>query len=359
MIALTWRQFRTQAALAFGLLAAIAVALAVTGPALVHLYDTSVLPCQAQGDCSLVTSAFAGRDHLLQDLGTVLVVVPGLIGLFWGAPLAARELETGTYQLAWTQGVTRKRWLAVKLGLVGLASMAVAGLLSLMVTWWSSPLDRVNTDLFAQFGQRGIVPLGYAAFAFALGVCAGLVLHRTVPAMAVTVAVFVGVRLTVAYWVRPHLFAPLHLIAALRAPNGNGSGGGGLTPSRPGDWVLSDQVVNAAGRVIGQDGAINLGPGRLGFAFGPAGDGRVALQGAGTCPNRFPALFGAGGGQGPTPAFVRATQECVTRLGLKEVLTYQPTYRYWPLQWYETGIFAGLALILAGFCFWWLRRRYA
>jgi hypothetical protein len=49
----------------------------------------------------------------------------------------------------------------------------------------------------------------------------------------------------------------------------------------------------------------------------------------------------------------------VTRLGLKEVLTYQPTYRYWPLQWYETGIFAGLALILAGFCFWWLRRRYA
>ena len=87
-----------------------------------------------------------------------MLVVPALIGMFWGAPLIARELETGTYRLAWTQGVTRKRWLAVKLGLVGLASMAVAGLLSLMVTWWSSPLDRVNADPFTLFDQRGIVP---------------------------------------------------------------------------------------------------------------------------------------------------------------------------------------------------------
>jgi hypothetical protein len=56
----------------------------------------------------------------------------------------ARELETGTYRLAWTQSVTRTRWLAVKLGVVGLTSVAVAGLLSLMVTWWSSPIDRAN-----------------------------------------------------------------------------------------------------------------------------------------------------------------------------------------------------------------------
>ncbi len=357
MIELSWRQFRTQAVVAFGLLAVIAVALGITGPALVHLYDTSVVPCQAEGDCSLATSAFVGRDQLLQDLGWVLVVVPGLIGLFWGAPLAARELETGTYQLAWTQGVTRKRWLAVKLGLVGLGSVAVAGLLSLMVTWWSSPLDRVNADPFTLFGERGIVPLGYAAFAFALGVCAGLVLRRTVPAMVATLAVFVGVRLAVTNWVRPYLLAPLRLVAALPPPVPNSFRG--PTPPRPGDWVVSDQVTTAAGRVVGQDGAISLGGGRYGFLFGPAGNGSVALQGVGVCPNRFPARAGSGPGGTPSPAFQQATQECITRLGLKEVLTYQPTYRYWPLQWYETGIFVGLALILAGFCFWWLRRRYA
>ena len=100
MISLCWRQFRAQAAVAFGLLAAIAVALGITGPALVHLYDTSVLPCHALGDCSVATSAFISHDQLLQDLSVVLVLVPGLIGVFWGAPLAARELEAGTYQLA-------------------------------------------------------------------------------------------------------------------------------------------------------------------------------------------------------------------------------------------------------------------
>ena len=191
-----------------------------------------MVPCQAAGRLLLLaTSAFASHDQLLQDLGMVLVLVPGLIGLFWGAPLAARELETGTYQLAWTQGVTRKRWLAVKLGLVGLASVAVAGLFSLMVTWWSSPLDRVNADPFTLFDQRGIVPLGYAAFAFALGVTVGLVLHRTVPAMVATLAVFAGVRLVVANWVRPYLLAPLRTVAGLEPPRRTRSGG--LAPPRP------------------------------------------------------------------------------------------------------------------------------
>ena len=108
-----------------------------------------------------------------------MIVVPGVIGVFWGAPLVARELETGTYRLAWTQSVTRARWIAVKLGVVGLASMAAAGLLSLMVTWWSSPIDRVNMTLYTSFDQRGIVPIGYAAFAFALGVLAGVLIRRT------------------------------------------------------------------------------------------------------------------------------------------------------------------------------------
>jgi hypothetical protein len=157
MIRLSWRQFRAQATVAFGALAVIAVVLAITGPQLVHLYYTSVVPCRAQGDCAVATAAFVGRDKLLQALSLVLVVVPGVIGVFWGAPLLARELETGTYQLAWTQSVPRKRWLAVKLGLVGLASVAVTGLLSLMVTWWSSPIDRVNADPFTVFDQRGTV----------------------------------------------------------------------------------------------------------------------------------------------------------------------------------------------------------
>ena len=359
MIRLTWRQFRAQATVAFGALAVIAVALAITGPQLVHLYHTSVVPCQAQGDCSIATSAFVSRDKLLQGLGVVLVVVPGIIGVFWGAPLLARELETGTYKLAWAQSVPRKRWLAVKLGLVGLSSIAVAGLLSLMVTWWSSPIDRVNADPFTVFDQRGIVPFGYAAFAFALGVTAGMLLRRTLPAMAATLVVFTGARLAVTNWVRPYLLAPFRIVSGVQAPAGNGPSNPAAAVPNPADWILSDQTVNAAGHVIGQDGAISYGGGRFGILFGLAGDGRTTLRGVGLCPNRFPAPTGAAPGEGPSAAFNRAAQECITRLQVRQVLTYQPTSRYWPLQWYELAIFAGLALVLAGFCFWWVRRRFA
>jgi len=121
---------------------------------------------------------------------------------------------------------------------------------------------------------------------------------------------------------------------------------------------VSSQVINAAGRVIGQDGAIGYGGGRYSILFGPGANGSMTLQGVGACPNQFPARPAASG-TGPSPAFQRAVQECLTRLGVRDVLTYQPTYRYWPLQGYETGIFVGLALILAGSCFWLLRRRYA
>jgi hypothetical protein len=106
-------QFRIQAAIAFGALVVIAVVLTVTGPHLVNLYDTTVVPCSAHNDCSAATTALSDTDGPIQGFLTVLLLaVPALIGMFWGAPLVAREFETGTYRLAWTQGVTRTRWLA-------------------------------------------------------------------------------------------------------------------------------------------------------------------------------------------------------------------------------------------------------
>jgi transposase len=120
-----------------------------------------------------------------------VLVLPALIGLFWGAPLITRELEAGTHRLVWNQTITRTRWLAVKLGLTGLATITAAGLGSLAVTWWSSPIDKTATNDFPRMGPllfdaRGVVPIGYAAFAFALGVTVGMLVRRTLPAMAIT-----------------------------------------------------------------------------------------------------------------------------------------------------------------------------
>ena len=207
--------------------------------------------------------------------------------------------------------------------------MATAGLLSLMVTWWSSPLDRVGTNRLdpTVFSERGIVPIGYAAFAFALGVTAGLLIRRTVPAMAVTLAVFAAVVSGFALRVRFHLLPPLHLTSALNmswvTATGTGGPAGpdslyvGITPNLPGAWVNSAQVTTAAG-------STSLGP--------PPSD----------C--------------GASSTYSACTA-AIARLHLRQVVAYQPGSRFWALQWYETAIYLALALALAGFCVWWVRRR--
>jgi len=328
VIWLTWRQFRAQTVVAAGALAALAVAIAVTGPQLVHLYDTTVATCRAQHDCQLAIPAFTSQDHVLQNLTSLAMqVVPALIGIFWGAPLIARELEAGTHRLAWTQSVTRGRWLAVKLGLAGLASVATAGLLSLMVTWWSSPFDRIGMNRLdpSVFGQRGIAPVGYAAFAFALGVTAGMLIRRTLPAMAVTLAIFAAVQAAFELRLRARLIAPMRLTSPLNVGwlSGLGTRAPGnslfiqVTPNLPGAWIYSSQVTTAAGRTS-----------------------------LGSLPR----------GCGPNSPY-QTCVAAVTRMHLRQVVTYQPDSRFWTFQWHETAIYLALALALAGFCIWWVRRR--
>src|SRR3984957_8835726 len=356
MIRFAWLQARTQTAIAVAALAAAAVVAAVTGPRLLHFYDTQVLTCHVANDCTSVTTAFLASYRWMQVFAPILLLVlPALIGMFWGAPLVARELETGTFRMAWTQSVTRGRWLAVKLVLLGLASMAVTGLLSLILTWWFSPIDRIQLNPLdpSLFGERGIAPVGYAAFAFALGATAGALLRRTIPAMAVTLVAFAGARLAVTYYVRPYLFTPRKALSPVAMNPGNGG------PPLPADGAgktrglgFSDQTINAAGKVIGRFGGI--GPnGEIGFSVS---HGQVSLHGVAPCPNPFP-LPGARTASGqPSAAFNAAAQECINKLGIRQLVTYQPLDRYWPLQWIETLIFLGLAAALAGFCFWRVRR---
>jgi hypothetical protein len=350
MIRLTWRQFRSQAALALGALMALAVVAVVTRPHLIHLYNTTVAGCARRGNCDSAIQSFVNVDHTLFTwLGILVVVVPGLIGVFWGSTLVAREIETGTYRLAWTQSVTRTRWLAVKLGLIGLASMTVAGLFSLIVTWWASPLDRANMDRFGQFDMRGIVPIGYAAFAFVLGVTLGAVLKRLLPAMAGTLVAFVAIRLTFVHQLRAHLMSPLHRTLSLtRGGMGFGSENGGPftlmpdPPRMPNAWIYSTRIVDRAGHDL---------PGSVIRSVCPT-------IGAGGPPPVGPA--GGGPVRGPAPqGVVDDLRRCVVKLSDRyhTVVTYQPAHRYWSFQWIEVAVYLAGAVVLAAFCFWWIRRR--
>jgi hypothetical protein len=340
------RQFRVQAVVAAAALAAVGAVVLVTGPHLIHRYDTLVAGCTGQS-CGLATEVFLRTDRFFQVvLKNLVLIVPALIGIFWGAPLIARELESGTFRLAWTQGVTRARWFVVKVVLVGLAAVLVAGLLSLMATWWFAPIDRVSSNRFLpqQFVTRGFVPAAYAAFAVALGTAAGVLVRRTVAAMALTLAVFVGVLMVVGIWVRPHLLPPVHVTKPVAAAGGFGftpnASGTGLDfivepPFVPDAWVLSSGVVDAAGHHITPQ----------------------FLKSA--CPQLKPPPPNVRVTRAPTDKNVFL--ECVGKIGARYhiQMTYQPAGRYWIFQSMETGIFVVLSLGLAAFSLWWVRRRIA
>jgi hypothetical protein len=321
---LAWRQARTQ----------IAVALAATAVA-------------------AGAATAAGRDDstLRLWLSVLVVVVPCILGVFWGAPLVAGELESGSFRLAWTQDVSRVRWLTTRLAVSGLAAMAVAGLASWLVTWWARPFDQEVMNQFGSFDSRDMVPVGYAAFAFALGVVLGTLVRKTVPAMAATLLAFTAARLAFRLLARPRLLPPVTRALALNpATTGYGSSGflplmpastlQPAAPDLPNAWITSIAIVNGKG------------------------NGLTASELASTCPDigdraasGAPGTGGSGHMQAPQ-GVVTAMQECVSRIAATyhEAVTYQPASRYWPLQWYELCVFLAAALLLAGACAWRVRR---
>ena len=279
MIWLTWRQFRAQAVTAAAAVAAFAILLAATGPALASRYAASGLTgCHGGfgGGCTnaaigfLVPLANTTLYPAVYELGiAVILVAPAIIGIFWGAPLIAREFESRTFALAWTQTITRTRWLAVKLALIGLAAMAVTEALSLMYAWWTEPIGRAfnlgaRTTLFDQnqfsslmFATRGITPLGYAAFAFALGTAIGVLFRRALPAMAVTLAIFAAVQVAMPLGIRTHLIPPDRTVTTFASVQAVDIGtlAATVVPGSPGAWIISSGAVNAAGQSVNLGGA--------------------------------------------------------------------------------------------------------
>ncbi|HEX3511983.1 MAG TPA: ABC transporter permease subunit [Solirubrobacteraceae bacterium] len=340
-----WRQFRTPALVTLGLFVAFALLVLLTGLHLRDVYNSvGGAHCDARGGCTAV----AGHDKALaQVLQPALLVLPALLGMFWGAPLLARELESGTYRLAWTQSVTRRRWLLVKVALGGAAALAVAGLASWLVSWWYAPLDHLNRISLepTHFSERGIVAIGYAGFAFALGVAAGALLRRTLPAMIATLLGFVATRLAVTYLVRPHLLAARHALLPLTFGQGVGllAGPEGITiyagaPTIPNAWVLSTKLVDHAHHTLGSSQLHDLL--------------------ARTCPTIAgpDAQYGKGPGFGGS-----AFESCLHAVSrhVQLLVAYQPPSHYWPLQALETAIFLAAAAALIGATAWRLGRRPA
>jgi hypothetical protein len=350
MIWLTWRQFRVQFAVVASVIVAAAIVFAFTGPGLADDYRR--LTTQF-----IQNLGFQRLDPVLYIVGQVLLyAVPPVIGAFWGAPMIARELETGTHRLVWSQSISRSRWLATKVAFTGLTATAITGLMSLAVTWWADPIDKAlnagqdsNTYLPRMFppvfSARGLVPVGYAAFAFALGVAVGLVIRRTVVALAVTLAAVILVQVVTPTLIRPHLLAPTDKYLVVTADNirGFGLSGDGPNPrvvlievatGAVGAWKLSDKTVDKAGKKVGLPSwVVDCAPSPPG-----ASDGATVSS------------------RGTVSAKAAACYQRLADEGYRQHIKYFTADRFWPLQWREFGFFVLLALALTGFSFWRIRR---
>ncbi|MFA1540878.1 ABC transporter permease subunit [Actinomadura monticuli] len=328
MIWLNWRQFRVQAIAAAVGLALFAGYLLYLGMDIRDAHDAYRSRCAGTTGCAQAAAEFQGtyRNTLL-FLAAGLGLVPVVIGVFWGAPLIARELELGTHRLVWNQSVTRRRWLLARTAFAGLAAMVVAGLAALALTWAASPYDRVASDRFGtiEFGARNIVPIGYAFLAFTLGTVIGLFLRRTLPAMAVTGAVFLVVQFAVPNLVRPHLMPseratlPMTAQAINQARNlGSITGapviGGLQVPGAPDAWISDTSPLRTA-------------------------DGRTLDGKAFNACLNSPPKTGADGTFGDTAV-------CLSALDLHVDLEYQPSDRYWPFQLAETGLYLAAGALL-------------
>jgi hypothetical protein len=206
MIWLTWQQHRLMVFVG-GLVLVLLVPFLISTGLEVNQEAQATLACPPPAtalDCLRDLRALIAMSPVLP----VLASLPLLVGAFIGAPLVARELDQGTYLLAWTQGVPRRRWLLVKLGMLfGLACLGFATLAGLMA-WWSAPVDPLEGS-WLTFEVRGLVPFAYAFFALALGVAVGAISRQVVGAIFATGAIFVAVRLGVAQ-LRPYFLPPLN-----------------------------------------------------------------------------------------------------------------------------------------------------
>ena len=306
----TWRQHRFALAGVTVLLGALAVYLWLTGLQMRHSYATVCHPASSLA-CAM---NFTGRYGITAIIVSIfLQAVPALIGAFAGAPVLARELETGTFRYAWTQAFGRWRWALAKLVLLAVAVAAAAAAFSVLFSWYNQPFMAAGYEIpFSTrvFDLHGVAFGAWTLAAFAIGALAGMLIRRVVPAIAATLAVYAGLALATAVYLREHYMAPL-LTSRLNLP---GSA-----------WVVSQWYA--------RDGK---------FAF-PAQGPQIVSALSRLCPGNSYAT----------------SAQCLARHGYTQWSSYQPGSRFWPFQWIEGGWLLALSVLLIAATIWLVRRRAA
>ena len=309
MIWVAWRLQRTETLIAAGILALLAALLIPTGISMENAYHAdhlgSCLAAAKGTNCSMHMSEFESEFQTVRLLANWFTLIPGLIGVLLAAPFIL-DLEHGTYRLAWTQSITRGRWLLGKLSLPILAALVSSGALILLFTWWRAPLANIDGRLdIGTYDTEGIVVIGYTLFALGLAVALGAVWRRSAVSLTVAFVGYFAMRVFVDYWLRNRLVSPLHAT-----------------------WKgVGDPHFLYHATIISESAVIN------GHHINGGGGGVI-------------------GGH---------SQMAAPGLGVASVFhaVYQPASDFWPLQFRELGLFTGIAAVMILFAAWWTQRQGA
>jgi hypothetical protein len=200
MIWVTWRQHRGLLLGLTAVLAAVSVFLLVMGLKMHHDY-TALYECEAarSANCQPLHSTFNNTDWPTANTVSILMqLAPALIGAFTGPAVLARELESGTFRYAWTQGIGRVRWTVAKLTLLAAVLTVLAWAFSQLYAWFFNPVlrfEEMNVLAATVFDTRGIDFAAWVLVAFAIGAFLGMLIRRIVPAMFATLAAYLGLTL--------------------------------------------------------------------------------------------------------------------------------------------------------------------
>jgi len=323
---ITWRQHRLTLAALAALLGAAGGYLLITGMPM-HAAYAAVAACRPAGSliCQQVDNDFLKT--YAPGVGVtfgLLQVIPALIGAFAGAPVLARELETGTFRYAWTQGFGRARWTIAKLVPIAVAATVAAGAFSVLVSWYVQPIFGAgdnNGPLYPTlFDLLGIALAAWTLTAFAIGILSGVLIRRVIPAIFATLAVWTGLAVVTGLFLRARYTAPV---------------------------VTSNPTVPVQAWVINQGwfkGSHPVSLDMMNQAFAPVDIRAVTSE-----------LWQPGPA---TPANLDPVKYLMQH-GYTQVTTYQPASHFWLFQWIEGGWLLALSVILIATAVWLVRRRAA
>src|SRR5215469_8822395 len=329
----TWRQHRfalTGVAVFLGALAAILWRVGVG----LHQAYAAAAACHpiTSPVCDALQTRFGDMDAFLAN-GYVLQAVPALIGAFAGAPVLARELETGTFRYAWTQGFSRWRWTLAKLVPLAAVVAAAAGAFSLLLTWYYQPYLATGnmylpeeSPLANMFVLRGIAFTAWTLAAFAIGALAGMLIRRIAPAIAATLAAYTGLAFTAGLFLRPHYLTPLVTRNLFNPPASA--------------WIIN-QWWTKGSEMVSQS-TMNHTMTSMFYRLMPVVH-RSAAKGTDVKEQKL--------------LTNRDIVHYLTQHGYTQWTSYQPPSRFWPFQWIEGSWLLALSVILIAATIWLVRRR--